>query len=128
MKATQMVRVPLRLFCSSPFFAVCSPPFFSLSSSFPLCFLYIPLPVLSLSLLIHPQFVYSIMSNTVIIVGGGLSGLSAAHTVLEHGLNVLVIDKNAFFGGNSTKATSGINGALTKTQIRTCSSFVNSRS
>ncbi|KAG0221226.1 FAD binding domain-containing protein [Mortierella sp. GBAus27b] len=58
------------------------------------------------------------MSNQVIVVGGGLSGLSAAHTVLEHGHNVLVIDKNAFFGGNSTKATSGINGALTKTQIQ----------
>merc|ERR1711920_75189 len=51
-----------------------------------------------------------------IVVGGGLSGLSAAHTVMEHGIKVLVIDKNAFFGGNSTKATSGINGALTKTQ------------
>jgi len=36
--------------------------------------------------------------------------------VLEHGINVLVIDKNAFFGGNSTKATSGINGALTRSQ------------
>merc|ERR1712190_408717 len=52
----------------------------------------------------------------VIVVGGGLSGLSAAHTVIEHGINVLVIDKSAFFGGNSTKATSGINGALTRTQ------------
>merc|ERR1712241_1100959 len=27
-----------------------------------------------------------------------------------------VIDKNSFFGGNSTKATSGINGALTRAQ------------
>jgi len=52
----------------------------------------------------------------VIIVGGGLGGMSAAHTVLEHGIKVCVIDKNAFFGGNSTKATSGINGAQTKTQ------------
>ncbi|KAG0338862.1 hypothetical protein BG000_003256, partial [Podila horticola] len=57
------------------------------------------------------------MSNQIIVVGGGLSGLSAAHTILEHGMNVLVIDKNAFFGGNSTKATSGINGALTRSQI-----------
>merc|ERR1712050_136014 len=32
------------------------------------------------------------------------------------GVKVCVIDKNAFFGGNSTKATSGINGALTKSQ------------
>ncbi|RIB18285.1 hypothetical protein C2G38_2134492 [Gigaspora rosea] len=44
------------------------------------------------------------MYNQVIVVGGGLSGLSAAHT-------------NSFFCGNSTKATSGINGVLTKTQI-----------
>jgi len=56
------------------------------------------------------------MSKTI-IVGGGLAGLSAAHTVLERGGSVLVLDKSAFLGGNSTKATSGINGALTQTQI-----------
>eukprot|EP00404_Azadinium_spinosum_P027709 CAMPEP_0180678344 /NCGR_PEP_ID=MMETSP1037_2-20121125/68331_1 /TAXON_ID=632150 /ORGANISM="Azadinium spinosum, Strain 3D9" /LENGTH=41 /DNA_ID= /DNA_START= /DNA_END= /DNA_ORIENTATION= len=38
----------------------------------------------------------------VIVVGGGLGGLSAAHTIMEHGAKVVVIDKNAFFGGNST--------------------------
>merc|ERR1719337_130196 len=54
--------------------------------------------------------------NQRIVIGGGVGGLSAAHTVLEHGAKVLVIDKNPFFGGNSTKATSGINGALTKSQ------------
>ncbi|KAJ5404200.1 hypothetical protein N7509_004071 [Penicillium cosmopolitanum] len=52
----------------------------------------------------------------VVVVGGGLSGLSAAHTVYLNGGNVIVLDKQAFFGGNSTKATSGINGALTRTQ------------
>ena len=57
------------------------------------------------------------MSSKTIIVGGGLAGLSAAHTVLERGGSVLVLDKSAFLGGNSTKATSGINGALTQTQI-----------
>ena len=57
------------------------------------------------------------MYNQVIVVGGGLSGLSTAHTVLERGGNVLVLNKNSFFDSNSTKATSGINGALTKTQI-----------
>jgi flavocytochrome c len=55
-------------------------------------------------------------SPQVIVVGGGLSGLSAAHTVYLNGGNVVVLDKQAFFGGNSTKATSGINGALTRTQ------------
>jgi flavocytochrome c len=56
-------------------------------------------------------------SNQVVVVGGGLAGLSAAHTIYENGGNVCVIDKSSFFGGNSTKATSGINGALTRTQI-----------
>ena len=51
----------------------------------------------------------------VIIVGGGLAGLSAAHTVLELGGRIILLEKNAFCGGNSTKATSGINGALTRT-------------
>ncbi|KAL4916648.1 FAD binding domain-containing protein [Aspergillus aurantiobrunneus] len=57
------------------------------------------------------------MAPRVIVVGGGLSGLSAAHSVYLNGGNVLVLDKQAFFGGNSTKATSGINGALTRTQV-----------
>ncbi|KAI9031298.1 fumarate reductase, partial [Hyaloraphidium curvatum] len=58
------------------------------------------------------------MSTQVIVVGGGLAGLSAAHTVIERGGNVVVLEKNPFLGGNSTKATSGMNGALTKTQIK----------
>jgi flavocytochrome c len=53
----------------------------------------------------------------VIVVGGGLAGLSAAHTLLERGANVLLLDKQGFMGGNSTKATSGINGAGTRTQL-----------
>lgn len=68
-----------------------------------------------------------------------MSGLSAAHTIYLAGGNVLVLDKqgmnsyltnirnkavvtdriSGFFGGNSTKATSGINGALTRTQVDT---------
>eukprot|EP00656_Telonema_subtile_P044328 TRINITY_DN505_c0_g1_i1.p1 TRINITY_DN505_c0_g1~~TRINITY_DN505_c0_g1_i1.p1 ORF type:complete len:628 (-),score=194.36 TRINITY_DN505_c0_g1_i1:260-2143(-) len=56
------------------------------------------------------------MANQVIVVGGGLAGLSAAHTVLENGGNVVLLDKSPFCGGNSTKATSGINGSGTKSQ------------
>uniref|UniRef100_A0A8H7TT23 Fumarate reductase n=1 Tax=Bionectria ochroleuca TaxID=29856 RepID=A0A8H7TT23_BIOOC len=79
------------------------------------------------------------MAPSVIVVGGGLSGLSAAHTIYLAGGNVTVLDKQGefdpglpspvaalrhvkesmmvVFGGNSTKATSGINGALTRTQV-----------
>ncbi|TAQ90098.1 hypothetical protein B7494_g1533 [Chlorociboria aeruginascens] len=57
------------------------------------------------------------MAPRVIVVGGGLSGLSAAHTTYLAGGNVIVLDKQGYLGGNSTKATSGINGALTRTQI-----------
>jgi len=55
-------------------------------------------------------------AQQVIVVGGGLAGFSAAHTVLEHGSRCILLDKSPFCGGNSTKATSGINGAGTKTQ------------
>jgi len=51
------------------------------------------------------------------VVGAGLSGLSAAHTVYLNGGNAILLDKNNFMGGNSTKATSGINGALTRSQV-----------
>ena len=52
----------------------------------------------------------------VIVIGGGMAGLAAAHTALEGGSRVVLIEKMAFCGGNSSKATSGINGALTRTQ------------
>jgi len=42
--------------------------------------------------------------------------MSAANTVVECGGKVILLDKSSFCGGNSTKATSGINGAETKTQ------------
>ena len=60
------------------------------------------------------------MAEQVIVIGGGLAGLSAAHNVLEHGGRVMLLDKCPFLGGNSTKATSGINGALTRTQAKAC--------
>merc|ERR1719414_312793 len=55
-------------------------------------------------------------TDKAIVVGGGLGGMSAANTVLENGGRVVLLDKSSFCGGNSTKATSGINGAGTRTQ------------
>jgi flavocytochrome c len=56
------------------------------------------------------------MPATAIVVGGGLAGLSACHTLLQGGAHVTLLERNAFLGGNSTKATSGINGAPSRTQ------------
>jgi succinate dehydrogenase/fumarate reductase flavoprotein subunit len=39
------------------------------------------------------------MFPQIIVIGGGLSGASAANTVLERGGRVLLLDKNAFCGG-----------------------------
>eukprot|EP00931_Biecheleriopsis_adriatica_P020815 TRINITY_DN13795_c1_g1_i1.p1 TRINITY_DN13795_c1_g1~~TRINITY_DN13795_c1_g1_i1.p1 ORF type:complete len:700 (-),score=146.52 TRINITY_DN13795_c1_g1_i1:187-2238(-) len=55
-------------------------------------------------------------SDQAIVVGGGLAGVSAANTLLECGMKVVLLDKSSFCGGNSSKATSGINGAETRTQ------------
>eukprot|EP01012_Entosiphon_sulcatum_P021402 TRINITY_DN261_c1_g1_i3.p2 TRINITY_DN261_c1_g1~~TRINITY_DN261_c1_g1_i3.p2 ORF type:complete len:610 (+),score=136.43 TRINITY_DN261_c1_g1_i3:56-1831(+) len=52
----------------------------------------------------------------VIVVGGGLAGNCAAHSVLERGGRVLMVDKMPFMGGNSVKATGGINAAHTRMQ------------
>ncbi len=50
-----------------------------------------------------------------IVVGSGLSGLSAVHTVLESAAKIVIIERNPFWGGNSSKATSDINRELNKT-------------
>lgn len=54
--------------------------------------------------------------SQVIVVGGGLAGLCAAHTALEKGSRVVLLDKKPSLGGNSVKASSGINGANTEAQ------------
>lgn len=43
----------------------------------------------------------------VIVVGGGLAGLSAVLEALNAGAKVILVDKEANLGGNSAKASSG---------------------
>jgi len=52
----------------------------------------------------------------VIVVGGGLAGLSATIEAARHGSYVTIIEKEKSVGGNSAKATSGMNGAGTAAQ------------
>ena len=47
--------------------------------------------------------------KVLIIIGGGLSGLSSAIESLERGINVILIEKESKMGGNSAKASSGLN-------------------
>lgn len=55
-------------------------------------------------------------TNKAIIIGSGLAGSSAALTILEKGGSVVIMEKQDYTGGNSSKASSGINGSYTKTQ------------
>lgn len=53
----------------------------------------------------------------VIVVGGGLAGLSAAYSALRAGApSVRLLERASKPGGNSIKASSGINGANTRFQ------------
>ncbi|KAI1130852.1 FAD binding domain-containing protein [Nemania abortiva] len=56
------------------------------------------------------------MSKPVITVGSGLAGLSAAYEALKAGAKVHMLERAPKPGGNSIKASSGINGAGTRFQ------------
>ncbi|KAJ2356179.1 hypothetical protein GGF43_002236 [Coemansia sp. RSA 2618] len=58
---------------------------------------------------------------SIVVVGGGLAGMSAALEALHQtrnmaGVTVSLLEKEPRTGGNSAKASSGINGVLTRTQ------------
>lgn len=48
----------------------------------------------------------------LIVVGGGPAGVAAATTAGEMGLNVIIIEKNGFFGGSNVAGYSGTIGGL----------------
>ena len=56
------------------------------------------------------------MRPPVVVVGSGLAGLSSAYTLLLRNVPVVLLEKGEKFGGNSMKASSGINGMRTETQ------------
>ena len=56
------------------------------------------------------------LSCDVVVVGAGGAGMSAAITVHEAGLSVIILEKMAYVGGNTTKATGGMNAAETHYQ------------
>lgn len=54
--------------------------------------------------------------RVIAIVGSGLAGLSASIEAVDGGAKVVLFEKAAAPGGNSAKATSGINGVPTRAQ------------
>lgn len=56
------------------------------------------------------------VSTDIVIVGAGGAGLSAAIEATNQGAKVIVVEKNAFMGGNTNYATGGMNAAGTKYQ------------
>ena len=65
---------------------------------------------------VHEARAASSQTWPVAVIGGGLSGLTASLRLLEAGMEVTLIDKRGFMGGNSAKASSGINGCKTGNQ------------
>ena len=53
-----------------------------------------------------------------IIVGSGGTGLAAAIQAQQYGLNVAILEKNNFLGGNTMRASSGMNAAESIVQAR----------
>lgn len=47
-----------------------------------------------------------------VVIGGGLAGMTATVSLLDRGAKVVMIEKQPYLGGNSGKASSGINAAL----------------
>ena len=57
-----------------------------------------------------------VLDCDVVIVGAGGAGLTAASMACENGAKVIVVEKMPIVGGNSLKATGGMNAAGTKFQ------------
>ncbi|VDO38502.1 unnamed protein product, partial [Onchocerca flexuosa] len=55
-------------------------------------------------------------TDPVIVVGGGLAGLSAALQAVHEGANVVLIEGEKDLGGNSQKASSGVAACNTEAQ------------
>lgn len=81
-----------------------------------------------LSFLLHPNqliragffrmFTTGQKFDGVVVVGTGLAGLTTTLQLLEKGIPVALLEKTSKFGGNSAKASSGINGVPTRFQSK----------
>ncbi len=52
----------------------------------------------------------------VVVVGAGGAGMTAAITLVQQGVDVVIVEKGSIVGGNTSRATGGMNAAETKYQ------------
>uniref|UniRef100_A0A915J3I1 FAD-dependent oxidoreductase 2 FAD binding domain-containing protein n=1 Tax=Romanomermis culicivorax TaxID=13658 RepID=A0A915J3I1_ROMCU len=55
-------------------------------------------------------------NKNIVIIGGGLAGLSAAIEIAKYKGSATVIESQKYTGGNSAKGVSGLNGCMTSAQ------------
>ena len=53
------------------------------------------------------------LTTDVVVVGGGGAGMTAAITIAESGKSVIIIEKSDILGGNTSRASSGMNACET---------------
>ncbi len=56
------------------------------------------------------------LETDIVIVGAGGAGMTAAIKAKQAGKDIIILDKMAYVGGNTTKASGGMNAAGTKNQ------------
>lgn len=56
------------------------------------------------------------VETDVVVIGAGGAGMTAAITAKQAGLDVIILEKMSMIGGNTVKATGGMNAAETKYQ------------
>ena len=54
----------------------------------------------------------------VVVIGAGGAGMAAAVTAHDAGSKVVILEKMAYYGGNTMRATGGINAAETPQQAK----------
>ncbi len=59
---------------------------------------------------------YEDINTDVLVIGGGIAGLTASIEASESGADVLLIEKMTFLGGNANYAVSGLNAVETREQ------------
>lgn len=72
----------------------------------------------------HAENAHDVQTTDVLVVGSGLAGMSATVTLVKQGVPVVLIEADAALGGNSCKASSGMN-SMTQQMNDSAEDFVN---